>query len=51
MKKLILVAVVSVALLFVGCKSENSNEVSRNTNKVETTAVPQQLTVKVDGNI
>ncbi|MDD5890256.1 MAG: hypothetical protein PUC69_06565 [Ruminococcus sp.] len=37
MKKLILVAVVSVALLFVGCKSENSNEVSRNTNKVETT--------------
>ncbi|MFQ9784609.1 MAG: hypothetical protein ACLRX1_05930, partial [Ruminococcus sp.] len=24
-------------LLFVGCKSENSNEVSRNTNKVETT--------------
>jgi outer membrane murein-binding lipoprotein Lpp len=38
MKKLILVAVVSVALLFVGCKSENSNEVSRNTNKVETTA-------------
>ena len=26
-----------VALLFVGCKSENSNEVSRNTNKVETT--------------
>ena len=39
MKKLILVAVVSVALLFVGCKSENSNEVSRNTNKVETTAV------------
>ena len=39
MKKLILVVVVSVALLFVGCKSENSNEVSRNTNKVETTAV------------
>ena len=39
MKKLILVAVVSVALLFVGCKSENSNEVSRNTNKVETTAI------------
>lgn len=38
MKKLILVVVVSVALLFVGCKSENSNEVSRNTNKVETTA-------------
>lgn len=38
MKKLILVAVVLVALLFVGCKSENSNEVSRNTNKVETTA-------------
>ena len=37
MKKLILVVVVSVALLFVGCKSENSNEVSRNTNKVETT--------------
>ena len=37
MKKLILVAVVSVALLFVGCKSEKSNEVSRNTNKVETT--------------
>ena len=37
MKKLILVAVVLVALLFVGCKSENSNEVSRNTNKVETT--------------
>ena len=37
MKKLILVAVVSVALLFVGCKSENSNEVSRNINKVETT--------------
>ena len=26
-------------MLFVGCKSENSNEVSRNTNKVETTAV------------
>ena len=39
MKKLILIVVVSVALLFVGCKSENSNEVSRNTNKVETTAV------------
>ena len=39
MKKLILVAVVSVALLFVSCKSENSNEVSRNTNKVETTAI------------
>ncbi|MEE3439403.1 MULTISPECIES: hypothetical protein [Ruminococcus] len=39
MKKLILIAVVSVALLFVGCKSEGSNEVSRNTNKVETTAV------------
>lgn len=38
MKKLILVAFVLVALLFVGCKSENSNEVSRNTNKVETTA-------------
>ena len=38
MKKLILIVVVSVALLFVGCKSENSNEVSRNTNKVETTA-------------
>ena len=38
MKKLILVAVVSVALLFVGCKSENSNEVARKTNKVETTA-------------
>lgn len=37
MKKLILIVVVSVALLFVGCKSENSNEVSRNTNKVETT--------------
>ena len=37
MKKLILVVVVSVALLFVGCKSEKSNEVSRNTNKVETT--------------
>lgn len=37
MKKLILVAVVSVALLFVSCKSENSNEVSRNTNKLETT--------------
>lgn len=37
MKKLILIAVVSVSLLFVGCKSENSNEVSRNTNKVETT--------------
>ena len=39
MKKLILIVVVSVALLFVGCKSENSNEVSRNTNKVETTAI------------
>ena len=39
MKKLILIVVVSVALLLVGCKSENSNEVSRNTNKVETTAV------------
>ena len=39
MKKLILIVVVSVALLFVGCKSEKSNEVSRNTNKVETTAV------------
>ena len=39
MKKVILIVVVSVALLFVGCKSENSNEVSRNTNKVETTAV------------
>ena len=37
MKKLILIVVVSVALLFVGCKSENSNEVSRNINKVETT--------------
>ena len=37
MKKLILIVVVSVSLLFVGCKSENSNEVSRNTNKVETT--------------
>lgn len=37
MKKLILIVVVSVALLFVGCKSEKSNEVSRNTNKVETT--------------
>ena len=37
MKKVILIVVVSVALLFVGCKSENSNEVSRNTNKVETT--------------
>lgn len=37
MKKLILIAVVSVSLLFVGCKSENSNEVSRNTNKVGTT--------------
>ena len=39
MKKLILIVVVSVALLFVGCKSENSNEVSRNTNKVETTVI------------
>ena len=37
MEKLILIVVVSIALLFVGCKSENSNEVSRNTNKVETT--------------
>ena len=39
MKKLILIVVVSVALLFVGCKSENSNEVSSNTSKVETTAI------------
>lgn len=39
MKKIILIAVVSVALVFVGCGSERSNEVSRNTNKVETTAV------------
>ena len=37
MKKLILVAVISVALLFVGCESKSSNKVSRNTNKVETT--------------
>lgn len=39
MKKLILVAFITVALLFAGCGNESNNEVSRNTNKVETTAI------------
>ena len=39
MKKLILVAFITVALLFAGCGNESNNEVSKNTNKVETTAI------------
>lgn len=39
MKKLILVSFITVALLFAGCGNESNNEVSKNTNKVETTAI------------
>ncbi len=39
MKKLILVAFITVALLFTGCGSESSKDVSRSTNNVETTNV------------